>query len=149
MSKTTDAYEMAKKIADSPREQRHSMLTERLTMISSQPEDERTQNVKSLVMGMSKLDDKRRSIFQCSLAEVLTERSSEERHAIYIGRARAGQLVPKEVDFNIYQGIVNEIRNWPSERRQKIIGDIEKAYDSLNLTRPDFSRMLKKAKAAA
>lgn len=147
MNKTNEAYEMTKKIADSTREQRHVMLTERLKMISVQPEEERTQSVMGMVMGMSKLDAKRRSIFQCSLAEALTERSSEERHAIYVGRAKAGQLVPKEIDTTIYQGIVDEIHTWPTERRQKIIGDIENAYDSLNLTRPDFTKMLKKAAA--
>ena len=145
----TDAYEMTKTIADAPPEQRRSMLTDRLKMISSQPEEQRVQSVKGIVLGMSKLDEKRRSTFQCALAEALTERTKEEREAIFIGRAKAGLLVPKDVDSSIYQGIVNEVYNWPEEKRSKIIGDIEKAHDKLNLTRPDFPSMIEKAKAAA
>jgi hypothetical protein len=148
-SKETDAYEMTKMIADSTKEQRHSMLTDRLKMISSQPEEQRVQSVKGIVIGMYKLDEKRRSIFQCSLAEALTERTEEERHAIYIGRAKAGLLVSKEVDTSIYQGIVDEVYNWPEDRRHKIIGGLEKAHETLSLTKPDFPLMIEKAKAAA
>ncbi|TFG98173.1 hypothetical protein E4H12_06810 [Candidatus Thorarchaeota archaeon] len=145
MSKETDAYKMAKTIADAPKEQRQSMLAGRLTMISSEPEEQRVQSVKGLVLGMAKLDSKRRSVFQCALAEALTERTEEERHAIFIGRARAGSLVSKEVDTSIYQGIVDQVYNWPNDRRHKIIGGLEKAYDTLKITRPDFPMMLKKA----
>ena len=145
----TDAYDMVKMIADSPKEQRHSMLTDRLKMISSQPEEQRVQSVKGIVMGMYKLDEKRRSTFQCSLAEALTERTEEEREAIYIGRAKAGLLVGKEIDNTIYQNIVDQVYNWPEERRYKIIGGLEKAHDKLNLTKPDFPSMIEKAKAAA
>ena len=140
---------MTKMIADSTKEQRHSMLTDRLKMISSQPEEQRIQSVKGIVTGMYKLDEKRRSVFQCALAEALTERTEEERHAIYIGRARAGLLVPEEVDTSIYQGIVNEVYNWSEDRRHKIIGDLEKAYETLNLAKPDFPSMLEKARAAS
>lgn len=148
-SKETDAYDTVKMIADSTKEQRHSMLTDRLKMISSQPEEQRIQSVKGIVTGMYKLDKKRRSIFQCALAEALAERTQEERHAIYIGRARAGLLVPKEVDTAIYQGIVDEVYNWTEEKRHKIIGEIEKAHDTLKLAKPDFPSMLEKAKAAS
>ena len=140
---------MTKSIADAKPEQRQLMLADRLTMISSQPEEQRVESVKGMVIGMSKLDTKRRSVFQCALAEALTKRTEEERHAIYIGRARAGSLVSKEVDNTIYQGIVDEVFDWPQDRRDKILGDIEKAYDSLNLTRPDFPTMLENAKAAS
>jgi hypothetical protein len=145
----TDAYEMVKMIADSPKDQRHSMLTDRLKMISSQPEEQRIQSVKGIVLGMYKLDEKRRSIFQCTLAETLAERTEEEREAIYIGRAKAGLLVSKEIDTIIYQSIVDEIYNWPEERRHKIIGGLEKAHEKLSLDKPDFQKMLEKAKAAA
>ncbi len=144
----TDAYEMVKMIADSPKEQRHSMLTDRLKMISSQPEEQRTQSVKGIVMGMYKLDEKRRSIFQCSLAEALTERTAEEREAIYVGRAKAGLLVGKEIDNIIYQNIVDQVYNWPEERRYKIIGGLEKAHETLKLDKPDFQSMIEKSKAA-
>jgi hypothetical protein len=144
-----DAYEMTKMIADSPKDQRHTMLTDRLKMISSQPEEQRIESVKGIVIGMYKLDEKRRSIFQRALAEALTERTEEERHAIYIGRAKAGQLVSREVDTSIYQGIVDEVYNWPEDRRHKIIGGLEAAYETLNLNKPDFSTMLEKAKAVA
>ena len=149
MSKETDAYEMTKMIADSSKEQRQSLLTERLKMISAQPEEQRVQSVKGMVMGMSKLDEKRRAVFQCALAEALTGRTEEERHAIYIGRAKAGSLVSKEIDTSIYQGIVDEVYNWPEDRRNKILGGLEKAYDTLNLTKPDFPKMIEKAKAAS
>ena len=147
MSKETDAYDMTKKIADAPREQRQTMLTERLQMIASQPEEQRVQSVKGMVMGMSQLDSKLRSTFQCSLAEALTERSDAEREAIYIGRAKAGLLVTKEVDSLVYQSMVDEVFNWPPERRQKILGEIENAHEKLNLAKPDFQMMLKKAGA--
>ena len=140
---------MTKMIADSPKEQRQALLTDRLKMISSQPEEQRIQSVKGIVVGMYKLDPKRRSVFQCALAEALTERTEEERHAIYIGRAKAASLVSKDIDTSIYQGIVDEVINWPEDRRHKIIGGIEKAYDTLNLTKPDFPKMLENAKAAA
>jgi hypothetical protein len=140
---------MTKMIANSTPEKRRSMLTDRLKMIATQPEAERVQSIKGLVMGMYKLDKKRRSIFQCSLAEALTERTEEEREAIYIGRAKAGQLVDKEIDNIVYQSIVDEVYNWPEERRYKIIGGLEKAHEKLNLTKPDFQSMLDKAKAAA
>ena len=136
-------------IADSPKEQRQSLLTERLKMISAQPEEQRVQAVKGMVVGMSKLDEKRRAVFQCALAEALTGRTEEERHAIYIGRAKAGSLVSKEIDESIYQGIVDEVYNWPTERRHKILGGLEKAYDTLNLTKPDFPKMIEKAKTAS
>ena len=148
-SQENDAYNMTKSIADATPEQRQSMLTDRLKMISSQPEEQRVQSVKGIVIGMSKLDEKRRSVFQCALAEALSEQTEEERHAIFIGRARAASLVSKEVDISIYQGIVNEVYNWPEDRRHKIIGGLEKAYDALNLTKPDFPSMLENAKAAA
>jgi hypothetical protein len=148
-SKETDAYNMTKSIADATPEQRQAMLSERLKMISSQPEEQRVQSVKGIVIGMSKLGEKRRSVFQCALAEALTKRTAEERHAIYVGRARAGSLVSKEVDSSIYQGIVDEVFDWPQDRRDKILGDIEKAYDTLNLTKPDFPMMIEKAKAAS
>ncbi|MHA1950585.1 MAG: hypothetical protein ACXAAO_13055 [Candidatus Thorarchaeota archaeon] len=140
---------MTKMIADSPKEQRQTLLNDRLKMISSQPEEQRIQSVKGIVLGMHKLDLKRRSVFQCALAEALTERTDEERHAIYIGRAKAASLVSKEIDISIYQGIVDEVYNWPEDKRHKIIGGIEKAYDTLNLTKPDFPKMLEKAKTAA
>ncbi len=140
---------MTKMIADSPKEQRHAMLTDRLKMISSQPEEQRTESVKGIVIGMSKLDEKRRSIFQCALAEALTERTEEERHAIFVGRAKAASLVSKEVDTSIYQGIVDEVYNWSEDRRHKIIGGLEKAYETLNLTKPDFPSMIENAKTAA
>ena len=145
----SDSYEMVKMIADSPKEQRHSMLTDRLKMISSQPEEQRTQSVKGIVVGMYKLDEKRRSTFQCSLAEALTERTEEERQAIFIGRAKAASLVSKEIDDIIYQNIVNQVYDWPEERRHKIIGGLEKAYETLKLDKPDFNSMIEIAKAAA
>ena len=147
-SKETDAYEMTKMIADSPKEQRHSMLTDRLKTISSQPEEQRTQSVKGIVVGMYKLDEKRRSTVQCSLAEALIERTAEERHAIFIGRAKAASLVSKEIDNTIYQNIVNQVYDWPEERRHKIIGGLEKAYETLKLDKPDFHSMIEKAKTA-
>ncbi|MHA1907354.1 MAG: hypothetical protein ACW98Y_08675 [Candidatus Thorarchaeota archaeon] len=139
---------MVKMMVDAPPEKRRTMLAERLTMIASQPEEERIQSVKGVVMGMSKLDSKRRSTFQCALAEALTGCSANERESIYIGRARAGQKISKELDTEIYQGIVNEVFDWPQERRNMIIGDLEKAHEKLNLTKPDFRMMLDKAKAA-
>ena len=148
-SQENDAYNMTKSIADATPEQRRSMLTDRLKMISSQPEEQRVQSVKGMVIGMSKLDEKRRSVFQCALAEALSERTEEERHAIYIGRAKAASLVSKEVDILIYQGIVDEVYNWPTDRRHKILGGLEKAYETLNLTKPDFRSMIEKSKAAA
>ena len=99
-------------------------------------------------MGMYKLDEKRRSIFQCSLAEALTERTAEEREAIYVGRAKAGLLVGKEIDNIIYQNIVDQVYNWPEERRYKIIGGLEKAHETLKLDKPDFQSMIEKSKAA-
>ncbi len=149
MSKETDAYNMTKSIADAKPEQRQAMLADRLKMISSQPEEQRVQSVKGIVLGMSKLDTKRRSVFQCALAEALTKRTEKERQAIYIGRAKAGSLVSKEVDTSIYQGIVDEVFDWPLDRRNMILGDIEKAYDTLNLSRPNFSKMIEKAKVAS
>ena len=148
-SQETDAYNMTKMIADAAPEQRQSMLADRLKMISSQPEEQRVQSVKGIVIGMSKLDEKRRAVFQCALAEALSVRTEEERHAIYIGRAKAGSLVPKEVDTSIYQGIVDEVYDWPTDRRHKIIGGLEKAYDTLNLTKPDFPKMIEKAKVTS
>ena len=145
MSKETETYKMIKAIADAPKEQRQSMLTERLKSISAQPEEERVQSVKGMVLGMSELDSKRRSVFQCALAEALTERSEAERDAIYIGRAKASLLVSKEIDTSIYQGIVNEVYNWPLDRRHKILGGLEKAHDSLKIAKPDFQSMLEKA----
>jgi hypothetical protein len=149
MNHENDAYEMTKMIADSSPEKRQSLLTDRLKMLASQPEEERTMSVKGMVVGMYKLDEKRRSVFQCALAEALTKRTEKEREAIYIGRAKAGLLVSKEVDNEVYQGIVNEIYNWPEERRSMILGDIEKAHDKLKLSKPDFQYMIDKAKAAA
>jgi hypothetical protein len=148
-SKETDAYEMTKMIADAPPEQRRTMLADRLKMISSQPEEQRIQSVKGIVIGMSKLDSKRRSTFQCSLAEALTERTEEEREAIYIGRARVSTLVSKDVDDLVYQGIVDEVWDWPEDRRHKILGGLEAAHEKLSLAKPDFHLMIEKAKAAA
>ncbi len=140
---------MTKMIADAPPEQRRLMLTERLQMISSQPLEQRVQSIKGIVMGMNKLDSKKRSTFQCSLAEALTERTEEERQSIFIGRAKAGLLLSKEVDTSIYQGLVDEVFDWPQDRRQKILGGLEKAHETLNLAKPDFQLMLEKAKATA
>lgn len=148
-SQENDAYNMTKTIADASPEQRQSMLADRLKMISSQPEEQRVQSVKGIVIGMSKLDEKRRAVFQCALAEALSDRTEEERHAIYIGRAKAGLSIPKEIDTSIYQGIVDEVYDWPKDRRHKIIGGLEKAYETLNLAKPDFPLMLEKAKASA
>ena len=146
-SQDNDAFKMTKRIADAPPKQRQVMLTERLKMISSQPEEQRVQSIKGMVIGMSKLDSRRRATFQCSLAEALSERSEEERQAIYIGRARAGLLLSKEVDSSIYQGMVDEVFDWPHDRRQKILGGLEKAHEKLNLVKPDFQVMIEKAKA--
>lgn len=139
---------MTRIIADATPEQRHAMLTERLQMIASQPLEQRIQSIKGIVLGMSKLDSKRRAIFQCSLAEALSERTEEEREAIYIGRAKAGLLLSKEIDDLIYQGIVDEVFDWPEDRRQKILGGIEAAHEKLSLDKPDFQLMIEKAKAA-
>ena len=134
-------------IADATPEQRQAMLTERLKMISSQPEEQRVQSVKGIVIGMSKLDSKRRATFQVALAEALSERSEEEREAIYLGRAKAGLLLSKEVDNSVYQGMVDAVFDWPQDRRQKILGELEKAHEKLNLVKPDFQLMIEKAKA--
>jgi len=147
MSQETDAYNMTKMIADATPEQRQAMLTERLKMISSQPEDQRVQSVKGIVIGMSKLDSKRRATFQVALAEALSERSEEERQAIYLGRAKAGLLLSKEIDNTVYQGMVDAVFDWPQDRRQKILGELEKAHEKLNLVKPDFQLMIEKAKA--
>ena len=147
MSQDTDAYKMTKTIADATPEQRQAMLTERLKMISSQPEEQRVQSVKGMVIGMSKLDSKRRATFQVALAEALSERSEEEREAIYLGRAKAGLLLSKEVDNSVYQGMVDAVFDWPQDRRQKILGELEKAHEKLNLVKPDFQLMIEKAKA--
>jgi len=147
MSQDTDAYKMTKMIADATPEQRQAMLTERLKMISSQPEEQRVQSVKGMVIGMSKLDSKRRATFQVALAEALSERSEEEREAIYLGRAKAGLLLLKEVDNSVYQGMVDAVFDWPQDRRQKILGELEKAHEKLNLVKPDFQLMIEKAKA--
>ncbi|MHA1587634.1 MAG: hypothetical protein ACTSV9_02540 [Candidatus Thorarchaeota archaeon] len=147
MSQDTDAYKMTKMIADATPEQRQAMLTERLKMISSQPEEQRVQSVKGMVIGMSKLDSKRRATFLVALAEALSERSEEEREAIYLGRAKAGLLLLKEVDNSVYQGMVDAVFDWPQDRRQKILGELEKAHEKLNLVKPDFQLMIEKAKA--
>ena len=149
MNQDTDAYKMTKMIADATPEQRQAMLTERLKMISSQPEEQRVQSVKGMVIGMSKLDSKRRATFQVALAEALTERSEEERQAIYLGRAKAGLLLSKEVDNSVYQGMVDAVFDWPQDRRQKILGELEKAHEKLNLAKPDFQSMIEQAKAEA
>jgi len=146
MNQDTDAYKMTKMIADATPEQRQAMLTERLKMISSQPEEQRVQSVKGMVIGMSKLDSKRRATFQVALAEALSERSEEEREAIYLGRAKAGLLLSKKVDNSVYQGMVDAVFDWPQDRRQKILGELEKAHDKLNLVEPDFQLMTEKAK---
>ena len=146
-SQENDPSNMIKMIADAPPEQRQMMLAERLQMISSQPIDQRVQSVKGIVMGMHLSDSKRRAVFQCALAEALTERTEEERQAIYIGRAKAGLLVSKEIDSSIYQGIVDEVFDWPHDRRNKIIGGLEKAHETLNLAKPDFQMMIEKARA--
>ncbi len=147
MSQDTDAYKMTKMIADATPEQRQAMLTERLKVISSQPEEQRVQSIKGMVIGMSKLDSKRRATFQVALAEALSERSEEERQAIYLGRAKAGLLLSKEVDNSVYQGMVDAVFDWPQDRRQKILGELEKAHEKLNLVKPDFQLMIEKAKA--
>ncbi|MHA1137443.1 MAG: hypothetical protein ACTSSE_13240 [Candidatus Thorarchaeota archaeon] len=51
------------------------------------------------------------------------------------------------MDTDIYQGIVNEVYDWPHDRRDKIIGGLERACETLNLTKPDFTMMIKKAAA--
>ena len=62
-SQETDAYNMTKTIADATKEQRHAMLTDRLKMISSQPEEQRVQSVKGMVMGMSMLSALKASVW--------------------------------------------------------------------------------------
>jgi len=146
-SEKNDPTSMITMIADAQPEQRRVMLAERLQMIASQPLEQRIQSVKGIVMGMYNSDEKRRAVFQCALAEGLIERTEEERQAIYIGRAKAGLLLSKEIDSSIYQGIVDEVFDWPQDRRHKIIGGLEKAHDTLNLAKPDFQMMLEKAKA--
>ena len=146
MSQSTDAYDMVKMIADSEKDQRLSLITERMKMIVSQPEEQRVQTIKGLLQGLVKLDTKRRVSFLGSLAIVLTERLQEARLPLMISRVRAGSSLSSDANNTIYEGMVEGVIDWPEDKRQMYIGDIEKAHDKLNMDKPSkkhFIFMLK------
>ena len=45
--------------------------------------------------------------------------------------------------------MVDAVFDWPQDRRQKILGELEKAHEKLNLAKPDFQSMIEQAKAEA
>ena len=144
MSQNTDSYEIVKMIADSESDQRLSMLTERMKMLGSQPEEQRVQSIKGLLEGLVKLDTKRRVSFLGSLAIVLTERLQELRLPMMISRVRAGSSLSSDANNTIYEGMIEGVIDWPEDRRQMYIGDLEKAHEKLDIDKPDFQSIVKK-----
>ena len=63
MVEKTDMDDMIKMLADGPIVQRNKMINERLTMIASQPEDQRIESVRGMVLAIAKLDKNKKEDF--------------------------------------------------------------------------------------
>ena len=63
MVEKTDMDDMIKMLADGPIVQRNKMINERLTMIAAQPEDQRIESVRGMVLAIAKLDKNKKEDF--------------------------------------------------------------------------------------
>ncbi|MHA1959603.1 MAG: hypothetical protein ACW99U_05200 [Candidatus Thorarchaeota archaeon] len=141
--------DMIKMLADQPEEQRQAMVTERLKMISGQPDEQRVQSVKGIVMGASKLNEKKWAGFIASRTNAIMGLEPEARKAILVARVKVGKEVPEPVNKTDFMYTVKAAMRWPEEKRKMFIDNIGMIFDNLGMPRPDFQAMMMKLKGGS
>jgi len=143
MSKGT-MDDMIRMLADAPEDQRKPMLAERMKMIASQPEPQRVQAVKDILIGVSKLDPKKRKDFVRTRTNLIAESPAEMRKTIQSARVKAGALVPEEVNQSDMMAILEVCQEWPAEKHQMFLHNLGAVFKELGMQMPDVNGMMRK-----
>lgn len=63
MAEKTNMDEMIRTLAESPEDMRKKMIIQRFKMIAAQPEEQRVESVKGILLAVSKLDPRKKKEF--------------------------------------------------------------------------------------
>jgi len=139
--------DMVKMLADAPENQRKMMLMERFKMIAGQPEDQRVESVKGILMAISKLDASKKKVFIRTRTDALIETSEDNRKKVLVARVKAGGQVPEDVNKMDILLTLNYTMQWPKEKLDMFMAGIKAAYEATGMTMPDVKSMMEKAKS--
>ncbi|NIM45469.1 MAG: hypothetical protein GTO54_07575, partial [Nitrososphaeria archaeon] len=98
MADKTDIDEMVRALADFPEDSRKKVILDHLKTIAVQPEEQRVECVKAMILAFSKLDPKKKKEFIRTRTNALIEAPAQVRQTIQIATVRAGTQVPAEVN---------------------------------------------------
>ncbi len=143
MEASSSMEDMVKMLADAPEDQRRKMVADRFTMIAAMPEIQRTEAVKGILVAVSKLDPKKKKDFIRTRTNVMVDSSPETRKAIQTARVKAGALVPEEVNQSDMMTILEVCQEWPREKHQMFLSNLEAVFKELGMKMPDVDAMMK------
>jgi len=138
--------EMIKMIADAPQEQQKAMITQRLNMIAAQPDEQRVNSVKGIMMGGFKLKAKKMEAFVINRTNAMMEMEAEPKQALIVARVKAGAQVPEEVNKKDMMAIVKCAMEWPAEKRNMFMESMGQVFNKLDMPKPDFQAMMEQMK---
>lgn len=139
----TNMDDMIKMIANAEEEDRKKMLMERLSMIASQPEEQRVKSVKTILLGISKLDPKKKKAFIRTRTNVLMDAPPKVRTAIQKARVKAGSQVSEEVNQSDMMEVISTCSEWPEEKCRRFKQNLGKAFKAEGMEMPDMDKMMK------
>ncbi|MHA2222448.1 MAG: hypothetical protein ACXAAO_10385 [Candidatus Thorarchaeota archaeon] len=114
------------------------MVTERVKMIAGQPDEQRVQSVKGMVVAISKLDDKKKGPFHSSRIKAVMSLSPEERMALMVARAKAVPELPEAVDKEDTKYVFQVVKAYPEEKQQAFMAALKKAFDTAGVPMPEM-----------
>lgn len=138
--------EMIKMIADAPQEQQKAMITQRLNMIAAQPDEQRVNSVKGIMMGGFKLKAKKMEAFVINRTNAMMEMEAEPKQALIVARVKTGAQVPEDVNKKDMMAIVKCAMEWPAEKRNMFMESMGQVFNKLDMPKPDFQAMMEQMK---
>ncbi len=136
--------DMIRMLADAPEDQRKTMLSERIKMIAAQTEPQRVEAVKDILIGVSKLDSKKRKDFVRTRTNLIVEAPADMRKTIQQARIKAGGLVPEDVNQSDMMAILEVCQEWPAQKHQMFLQNLGSSFKELGMQMPDVNSMMRK-----
>lgn len=124
MAEKTDINEMIRILAESPEDAWKKMIPNCLRMIAAEPEEQRVNSVKAMILAVFNLDSKKKREFARTLANALVEVPSQVRQTIQIARLKAGTRVSEEVNQSDMMNILQAYMEWPKEKHQMFVDNL-------------------------
>ncbi len=124
MAEKTDVDEIIWILADFPEDLRKKMILDRFKVIAAQPEKQRVESVKAMILAVHKLDPEKKKEFIRTRTNALVEAPPQVRQNIQIASVKAGTQVPEEVNRSDMKEVLQAYSEWPKEKHQKFVDNL-------------------------